>query len=313
MKLSYSIIICILLIACTSQSNNNSNTAIEKDTATVQTSNSSTFPLPLIPGNITSQQESMRYALLHFWDEYNFQDTTAHNAAIGGQGFSTFLALLRRSDTATIDSASAHFWAACKSDDESFRQCNTLISNFFENPNASTRNDAMYARFLRSRLPFTDGEAMRGRIQFKIQLLEKNLPGTTATDFTYLDRAENKESMHKLKAPLILLLFADPDCENCHALIPRLMSERTLQNDNVKVIMVYPGDDTEAWRNNETKMPKNWMDVCSPQGEITNRLLYHLPAMPSLYLLDADKKVILKDATPEAISSEIAKRLREMK
>jgi hypothetical protein len=255
----------------------------------------------------------MRYALLHFWDEYNFRDTTTHNAAIGRQGFSTFLALLRQSDTATIDSASAHFWAACKSGDESFRQCNTLISDFLENPNATTRNDAMYARFLRSRLPFTDDEALRGRIQFKIQLLEKNLPGTTATDFIYLDRTGKRERMHRLKAPLTLLLFADPDCENCHALIPRLMSERTLQNENVKVMMVYPGDDTEAWRNNETRMPKNWMDVCSPQGEISDRLLYHIPAMPSLYLLDADKKVILKDATPEAICSEIARRLREMK
>ena len=311
MKFNYSIVICTLLIACTPQASNNSP-ADEKGT-TAQTNHSGTFPLPLIPGNITSQQESMRYALLHFWDEYNFRDTTTHNAAIGRQGFSTFLALLRQSDTATIDSASAHFWAACKSGDESFRQCNTLISDFLENPNATTRNDAMYARFLRSRLPFTDDEAMRGRIQFKIELLEKNLPGTTATDFIYLDRTGKKGSMHRLKAPLTLLLFADPDCENCHALIPRLMAERTLQNDNVKVMMVYPGDDTEAWRNNETRMPKNWMDVCSPQGEISDRLLYHIPAMPSLYLLDADKKVILKDATPEAACSEIAKRLREMK
>ena len=47
--------------------------------------------------------------------------------------------------------------------------------------------------------------------------------------------------------------------------------------------------------------PANWIDAYSPDGEITQKLLYYIPATPSFYLLDANKKVILKDAPLDTV------------
>ena len=78
-------------------------------------------------------------------------------------------------------------------------------------------------------------------------------------------------------------------------------------------MVIYPDADSEMWKNRISRMPIGWIDAYSPDGEIADKLLYYLPAMPSLYLLDADKRVILKDASHETVSAAIAKRLREMK
>jgi hypothetical protein len=43
---------------------------------------------------------------------------------------------------------------------------------------------------------------------------------------------------------------------------------------------------------------------------VVSRAIYYLPAMPSLYLLDADKRILLKDATPESVLQYIANHLK---
>ncbi|MDE7122932.1 MAG: DUF5106 domain-containing protein, partial [Alistipes sp.] len=42
-------------------------------------------------------------------------------------------------------------------------------------------------------------------------------------------------------------------------------------------------------------VPSSWIDACDPSGAIRSEGLYDLRAIPSLYLLDARKRVLLKD------------------
>ena len=67
--------------------------------------------------------------------------------------------------------------------------------------------------------------------------------------------------------------------------------------------MVYPDDNLQAWKAQKRTVPNGWVDAYSPNGEITGRMLYYIPAMPSLYLLDAEKRVILKDVHPNVLRS----------
>ena len=306
--------LCLWAIACTTPGDDENSPGSGKDsTSTAAVEKPRAFPMPLIPADITSQEASMQYALHNFWNRYDFSDTTAHNIAIGENGFRTFLALLRNADTATVDSAMAGFLAMGCRHDESYSRCDALVRRHLDNPESPMRNDGLYTVYLRRRLLTTTDEALQGRIRFRIKLLEKNRPGTIATDFAYIDRAGKSGRMHSLHTPLLLLIFADPDCESCKAILPRMMGDRLLQDKRVKVMIVYPGDDTEMWNSCTARIPLGWIDARSPDGEIADKLLYHIPAMPSLYLLDADKRVILKDASHEDVCSEIAKRLREMK
>ena len=125
---------------------------------------------------------------------------------------------------------------------------------------------------------------------------KKNLPGSVATDFAYVERNGKQGRLSTIQSKFILVFFHDPDCENCKRIMPIAMQEPLLQRADVKVLAIYGDKDFEAWRQDTHLYPTNWIDAYSPEGEIMNKLLYYLPATPSFYLLDANKRVILKDA-----------------
>ena len=66
-KLSAIAALCLSAITCTSPGNSE-NSANNNNDTTVLAEKHETYPMPLIPAEITSQKESMQYALLNFWN-----------------------------------------------------------------------------------------------------------------------------------------------------------------------------------------------------------------------------------------------------
>ena len=65
------------------------------------------------------------------------------------------------------------------------------------------------------------------------------------------------------------------------------------------VLNIYIDEDLEAWRSYMPIYPETWYNGFDPDLMIRGETLYNVRAIPSLYLLDRDKRVIMKDA-PEA-------------
>ena len=58
---------------------------------------------------------------------------------------------------------------------------------------------------------------------------------------------------------------------------------------------VYAEGDTEVWKKYLNGMPGNWV-IGEDKMAVKDRAIYDLKAMPTIYLLDKNKKVLLKDA-----------------
>ena len=67
----------------------------------------------------------------------------------------------------------------------------------------------------------------------------------------------------------------------------------------MKVLNIYIDEDLDAWRSYMPIYPEIWYNGFDPDLVIRGETLYNVRAIPSLYLLDRDKTVIMKDA-PEA-------------
>jgi hypothetical protein len=102
-----------------------------------------------------------------------------------------------------------------------------------------------------------------------------------------------------------LLVFYDPECQNCQAILEDLASNsilQRLQNQNrIKVLMIYTEGDEAIWQAHKNHHPKGWISGFDQNEKIKQKPLYDLRAMPSIYLLDADKRVIFKDVLPEKL------------
>ena len=58
---------------------------------------------------------------------------------------------------------------------------------------------------------------------------------------------------------------------------------------------VYVDEDTVLWRNRLDDMPKGWIVARDATGVLRNDTIYDTKAIPTIYLLDKNKRVILKD------------------
>ena len=69
------------------------------------------------------------------------------------------------------------------------------------------------------------------------------------------------------------------------------------------VVNVYIDEDVAAWREYEPNYPRAWLCGYDAAGLIRSDRLYNVRAIPSLYLLDGRKRVLMKDAPVERVVS----------
>ena len=65
----------------------------------------------------------------------------------------------------------------------------------------------------------------------------------------------------------------------------------------MQVVAVYIDNEAEAWKS--ASYPPAWLSVYAP--EIDQQDLYNIKALPTLYLLDTQKRVLLKDVRLEEV------------
>lgn len=80
--------------------------------------------------------------------------------------------------------------------------------------------------------------------------------------------------------------------------------KNAMSEEKVTVLAVYTEGDVDVWKKSLRDMPEGWI-VVHDNTVVKEKALYDLKAMPSIYLLDGHKKVILKDAMYGEVRSAI--------
>ena len=163
------------------------------------------------------------------------------------------------------------------------------------------KNEEMFILMCRSVEALPQAElVLKQRAQYARTLAEKNRVGMNAADFVYTLESGKQGNLYDLKAEYTLVFFYDPDCDTCTE-IKRMMKQSFLLKDMVAkgqmtVLTVYPDGDVALWQKRLSELEKEWVNAYDKNQVITHDLLYDLSSLPSFYLLDKDKKVVLKDA-----------------
>lgn len=233
------------------------------------------FPYPALPDSLRSVEQRAAYLSEHYWDNFNFSDTQElANKEMAEQGFVNFIDILARFDQEIAQKGITAFTAKAYQQKPSKEKFESLIEHYYENPESPMRNDRVYALFLEdmAKSPYFD-ETEKERIGFKLKQARKNLPGTQATNISFMLEDGKPHQLSDYREKKVILYFYDPDCENCHKI--------------------------SAWLDKQT-IPAGFSLL---RIVADNRLstIYGLKAMPTIYLLDKENKVILKNCTPEQL------------
>ena len=262
------------------------------------------FTLPVVPDSLTAPRARLNYTLEHLWDHWAFADTTAMNWSASEEGFAEFVRLLQYADSSTAQRIVQRYIGQGFAKKELRTKYESLIDTYLGDPHSPLRNDVVYACFLKNMLPCYDLEtetAQRERTTYRLSVVTKNQPGTMAADFEFTNRQGRHGQLRQLQGDLIVVVFHDPDCEKCQLLLPQLLQEPRLQRKGITVLAMAPEGDTARWKQEERTVPANWIDAYSPQGEMMKQQLYSLPVLPSIYLLDSQHRVLMKDVEPQVL------------
>ena len=265
------------------------------------------LPLPNVPAVLQKPADRANYIITHFWDAMDFSDTPrSHNKAFMEQNFVNFISIFPYADEQAQQAAVGTLLNKAETDSAAYALLRDIAEKYLYEPNSPMLSEDYYLLFLEHLVNSTVlGEYGTLRLRRQLEAACKNRPGMTAADFAYTARDGNDNTLHKTATKGdMLLIFYDPDCEHCKEIMGELQADKTLSDavalGSIKVLAIYSGDDYQLWKDTAASLPAEWT-VGYESGALQENGLYVLRAMPTLYVLDYNKKVKLKDVLPKQL------------
>ncbi|MBQ0080222.1 MAG: DUF5106 domain-containing protein [Alistipes sp.] len=273
------------------------------------------FPSVSIPKGMTSGAEQV-YLQYHFWDKFDFQDTlliSRLDSTIMFESVVKYISLVgpmnQKPIRQMLEKASVS------------RRMLDYVCGYMEkvvhDPNSPLRSDELFIPLLKSRLSteYYD-EAERAVFQYDLSKASNNRIGHVANDFGFYTLKGTHSSLYKLKTDYTIIFINNPGCPMCMDLIRDLKEDEfinlLIDNNRLKVLAIYPDEDLTEFKKHVSNMDLRWINAYDKGCLIDEGNLYNLDAIPALYLLDASKRVIIKDSTSVPEISFVIRRMEDL-
>lgn len=278
------------------------------------------FPEVQVPAMISNQEDLLIYLSNNYWQGITdpSRDFPSDSLYVSGvpygeveQKFADWTAILSSVNLAQTQESVEILYdraLACEKKNPSSNVLETfvhLFDKYFYDPNSPVRNEEFYLYFISKYADYDRlSDEEREKYNIQIRLCSLNRLGTPAADFRFSDKMGRISNLYDIDAPYTLLFFSNPGCDACMNIINVLSGEPAISSmissGKLAVVNMYIDEDIQDWRSYMPIYPDEWYNCFDPDFVLRQNELYNIRAIPSLYLLDKDKKVLLKDA-PENI------------
>lgn len=261
------------------------------------------YPLPSVPDSIHLPRERAEYATAHFWDTYEDYGQCITDICCMQQAIANFAALARISENDETTAISVkNLVEKAKGTAKAAGILSSAAEICLDDIESPVYDRELYATFIKA---FAHTDGLPKWIQTKYATLENliamNAVGSKAADFTILLPSGEKTTLwEEVGHEYTILILYDPECSHCDITMKQLSTEPILDKwitaDMAKVVAadIRPSENSKE---KSASLPENWVRGTDATG-IEEEEIYYVPATPSIYLLDANGTVLLKDAAP---------------
>ena len=254
----------------------------------------------VMPPVQSTPEAQFQYMVDHYWDRFDFTDTlfiervdSAEMMRAYAEYIATYVGpyngepVARLMKRASVSRKMLDYFA-------------TMSEKLFHDPNSPLRSDELYIPVLEAQIaaPFYD-EYEKMVPQYDLALASQNRILKKANDFRYTVASGRTSSLYSLKADFVLIYINNPGCPMCRQIQEQLVASQivadALKDGRLKILAIYPDEDLTLWH--EHPLPKAWINGYDRGRRLEKDRLYDLRAIPAMYLLDREKKVLVKDST----------------
>lgn len=262
------------------------------------------YKVPQAPAMLSGQEQVDDFYARNWWRDFDFADTaqaTLSDTAYMVRLFADWATVLERVPREVGAECVEQVMDRASASENTFGMFVMAAREVFADPNSQLRDDELYMPVLRLRIasPFTD-EVTRERCRYRLDILSQNRIGHKANNIRYTLADGFEGTLYGIKAEYTLIFINNPGCEMCRTVREGISSSdllsRYISSGRLKVLAIYPDQDLDEWLRYRSEMPSAWINGYDRECVMRTDGTYNLAAIPSLYLLDKDKTVLVKDA-----------------
>ena len=254
------------------------------------------------PPRQATDRDKVAYMQEHYWDNFDFSDTLYTSRAdtvemmhalagyvqhfVGPYNRRPIDSLMRRAATSR---AMLDYFAM-------------LAERVLHDPNSPLRSDELYIAVLEALIasPYYDAYEKLAP-QYDLDMARKNRVGHVANDIDFTLSDGSRASLYNLTSDYTLIYINNPGCAMCRDITTALRQSPLItdmvRRGHLTILAIYPDSDLTAWREHASTMPREWLNGYDRGCVMSRTESYDLRAIPALYLLDAKKRVLIKDST----------------
>lgn len=251
------------------------------------------FYYPVPPDSIFDRQERINYMAEHFWNEQAVADTTCFQSP---KLLLDYLYLLKQADEK--EKCAQDFISLSCRQEKTFGLILYWLDNILYDSSSPHYDEPLYMKFLDAVISSDADSVMKLIPMQRKEIISKNPIGGLANNFSFIDKEGETNNLYHVEATFLLLIFNNPDCSLCNRaeedISKNKILQRLLSNGTLKILAITPDAEYEEWMAHT--YPIDWVVGYDMDHYLYNERLYDIQRLPCIYLLDKDKRILLKEA-----------------
>lgn len=258
-----------------------------------------TFPLPEVPQMLATPTDRANYLAIHYWDRFDFKDNSLiDKPEITEQGFANFISIMPY--VTEKQEAFAVLAKRMTVNPKMLAHLLEVSERYLFDNFSPVYEEELYLLLVKELLGKPQlSLVQKERLRYQQKVTMKNRVGQVASDFGFVLRDGKRMTLKGVEADYVLLYLNDPECEACQKVKKGLEASEAVaqwrKNGRMKLLSVCIEGKTNGWKN--LPAPDGWIDGCDENKQLLEQDLYDLRNLPAVYLLDANKRILLKNAT----------------
>jgi thiol-disulfide isomerase/thioredoxin len=268
-------------------------------------------PQSLMPKPVTHQDsvDNYNYYKAHYWDNISFMDERVARTPFFTDRLSGYYEKVLVQDPDTLIAQMDYQLLLARSSPEMYKFLLNWFTDEYFYPKYMGQDAILvhlFEKYHSQGLSPWLTKKQEDLISKRAYMEMANLIGEQGADLDLVDSSGKHVPLYSVQADYTLVVFWDPTCSHCKAQLPKIDSiyEASWKKHNVKIYAVLNEDEKSDWtkyiRDNNLG---DWVNVYQTK-EMANaeekanrpsfRQLYDVISTPTLYLLDKDKKILVK-------------------
>lgn len=256
------------------------------------------FDYPVAPEELEGLGEKTDYLVKNFWNNFDFKKAKVVDQHALNDAFETYCSFMPYASEGIVLKSVDDLIGKLKKNPALTIQFTKAAEEVLYGPRARMWIDEIYIKFLENLVSNKKIDKNKKlKYEDQLSMLKGSINGANAYRFGYVTLDGNRKQFHP-KAKYSLLIFGNPECEDCRSAKLRLDISSVL-NDMIYdkkldvFFIIADSDEEDNLLKKTADYPSKWEVGQSPDAEDH----YDLRAAPAIYILDQGGKIIAKNVS----------------